>query len=214
MTEMPVAGSHKEPIQHQPTNILTIERSLITPFFDLLHRGSGLSLLLNIPELCLKSDRVRGIKTSEAEMKLYEKFIELKSDLQALGRESLPESLAYRFVRFNTLEEVDEAARVAGIHGGKNPHDKRVGVCVSTTQKALDIAHVDLIQNDMPGVLFIYDNSKLEPLTKDEIAADTSLNFVAGYGVKAKKGLQLNDAIVAVIKMENPGIKSHLTYSL
>ncbi|MCX6731059.1 MAG: hypothetical protein NTZ55_04370, partial [Candidatus Roizmanbacteria bacterium] len=194
--------------------ILTIERKLITPFFDMLHRGRGLSLLLNMPELCLKTDQARGIKTTEEEIQLYEKFAGLKSDLQALGMEKLPENLAYRFVRFNTIEEVDQAINLAGVHGGKDPNDKRVGVCVSTTQKALDIAHVDLIQNDMPGALFIYDNDKLEPLTKEEIEADKSLNFVAGYGVKAKKGLQLSNAIVATIKMENPGVKRYLTYSL
>ena len=134
--------------------------------------------------------------------------------MQKLGIKELPSQLAYRFVSFDYKEEVNSAIQQASINGGKNPTDTRVGMCVSVTDKALDIAKVDLIQNNKPGVLFIYDNSKFQPLSKVEIEADKSLIFSGGYGVKPIEGLRFKDSVVGMIRLENPGVKRILTNKL
>jgi len=192
-----------EILEPRPTNIVTIESKLIKPFFKLFDKGLMPSLLIIDPEACSEMNMILGINTPEART-IYDKFIQLMKSCDSLGLRELSKNPTFRFVDFETIEQIDEAIKLKDINGGKSPKDKSIGVCVDL-HKSWEYARIHLIQQNKPGVIFIYDSDKLEGLTEEEITTDGSKNFIAGYGVKPKEGLKLSDTVYGVIKMENPG---------
>jgi len=179
-------------------NVLNLEYRLVDTFFRVIEDRSLMFLLLN-PELCSDSDAETNISPSKKRNELYELFTTFKDRLSNYGTKKLPDQLSYRIVSFEDISQVNQVIKQSEINGGKGSGDSVSGVCVSTTDKALEMAK-HRFANKESGALFIYDQSKLRPLTKAEMGNNESLSE---YGVKPVDGLELNNALVCIIKLKN-----------
>lgn len=197
-------------------NVINIHGDLVDTFFQVLEKNS-LKNLLQFADYFPKFDLRDNIPQTAQLTEIYTIFSQFRKIQRDHGIE-LPDAISYRSINLKNMQDADQVIKRSAVDGGKSPTDTSVGVCVSeigmvTTDKALKMAKVGLVQNNEPCVLFIYDSSKLQHLSDSEIAADKSLKFITGYGVKPKDGLSLSDALIGIIRLQNPGTRQHLSLS-
>lgn len=200
MEELPPS----ELLQPEPTNIIRIDGDLVKPFINLVKNHNTIpETLLFHPTIfsafcgLMKIEITPEIKTIQ---NIFNGFREDPSNSDIV---KVPKVLTYRFVGFRKTEEIDEAVKLAKVYGGKSPDDKSMGICVAF-DKSWEYAEgwFHPVLENTGGVIFVYDKTKLVSLTWEEIEADGSTNYIAGYGVKPKEGLKLSDALIAVIRLE------------
>ena len=101
-----------------------------------------------------------------------------------------------RWVSANSEDELQRIVEGAAQNGGKA--DSLIGLCVDVPGgKGDDTMRTVLSRGDTRGVLFIYNASKLEPLTQTESRSHS--HFYAGYGVKPVQGETYRSALLGAI---------------
>lgn len=131
-------------------------------------------------------------------------FSELIRELKQKGFDGETKDLSMRTVSGTGIKNEEKAQDVfriideAKINGGKK-NDDLPGFCVQELNRGGqgDEFFERQVKGIEPGVLFLYDNRKLEPLTEQEKA--TSPLFSAWYGFKPKQGETCKSAMVMAL---------------
>lgn len=102
-------------------------------------------------------------------------------------------------IRWVDGRDSDEVSRIIGAsseNGGKN--DAKGGLNMSPIGSKADDYFASHLMHGNPGVLFLYDKRKMQPLSKEE--ANSDVMFVGGYGYKPKENENYNTALIGSIE--------------
>ncbi len=152
----------------------------------------------------LKAQRQKTGKTYGSETDLV--LDEMEQFSRSIGSDdyddtfSFSSNLTFRYVSENgSGSSVDQIIEDSEINGGKSKKDDTPGINVDDGSKIVDYLTIQIEQNKDNVVVFIYNKSKLQGLSKEE---SEQTNFVGGYGVKPKDGLTLRDALLGTMVLE------------
>jgi hypothetical protein len=161
-------------------------------FLNFVEKFGILGLISN-PNITEFAEKARGVTFTKEEEVILEKFKEI-----AALYNTKEKRFAYRYV--STLSSgmnINELVQSGYKNGGKNPQEKSEGSSVEKDHLGKVLKYLESFE-ESDKLLYVYDQSKLEDLTKEERDADINLKY---YGMKPKEGLTFADALVFQIAL-------------
>ncbi len=108
-------------------------------------------------------------------------------------------NLCYRYVAAEYSLTIEAIIENTIANGGKDPNSKKHWIHVSGSPSQLsNFMHRSV---GKPGVILLYDHTKLTSITEEDIKAFPFHAYY--YGMKPKEGFSLNDALLGMITINS-----------
>ncbi|MEV3961051.1 hypothetical protein AB0M34_09170 [Nocardia sp. NPDC050193] len=189
VTGSPDDGPASDRAQHFVLRLTQADRDAFASLADKL----SLRTMVGDAKLLASFEEMRGKKFSAEENRL----IGLLDEMQAKqGGKLIEMNLEFRWVSAEPGLGVPKLVEDARVHGGSEPNRPWTHIGDSVVQ--------DFMARDRDaGVLFIYDGDKLRPPTEEE-KMDPRGKGMYMYAKKPVDGLELKDALLAMIRFDPP----------
>ncbi|MDB5179307.1 MAG: hypothetical protein JWN01_1250 [Patescibacteria group bacterium] len=186
-----------------PPFVLELTQEDRAAFTGVMDKFSLTHMVRDVEGLARHHER-RGRTLSESERSIINKLTGMTDDQRQKGRELNGLDLQFRWVSATPDVSVAELMESAYTHGGNSPTDKSSWVHVGVDAVEGFMANP---QHANPGVLLIYDGSKLTPITQADKDAGWE-NFkekrTYTYAQKPIPELELKDALIGMISFDTP----------
>ncbi|MBI4972992.1 hypothetical protein HZC27_00045 [Candidatus Roizmanbacteria bacterium] len=180
--------------------VLRVGQEKTIPFLRTMKAVHGFKAMIGDPDLCLEREKRSKRYGFDADQII---LLEQLSSISGLEREAGIElkkiPLTFRYVA-TTIDKVEDVANEAFLHGGKRQGNPSNGINVADNGKVEEYTE-ERIRAGNSVVLFVYDKSKLVPMSDEERINEPMME--SGWGMKPKDGLELKDTLLGMITIEN-----------
>lgn len=195
-----------EPASKNSAFILKIPQENAHSFVNLVLRNGLLSTIKNPERHLGHAATITKNPYSPEQLIMLERIKKIYTELKERGIDLQQTRLSLRYVRV-PLEKIDGVIQQAYQFGGKRPDNPAYAICVDETGYKAQEGVEAAVRSGDSTVVFIYDDSKLTPLTQaDHLQIDPldPLGMLNNHWArKPIEGLGLEDALVGMIAVEN-----------
>lgn len=179
--------------------VIRVNEDRVAPLLGFMGKR-GLKNMITEPNRYIQRADAGHLKLNSEERALLEEMKRTNDMLRKDGRITDASKYTFHYVKIPQAE-LNNAVEQSYIHGGKGPESKSVGINVDGTGSKVYEHFEQAIKTGNSAILYVYDKDKLEPLTEEERAAELIMD--TGWGMKPKGGLELKDALLEMVVVEN-----------